>query len=223
MSQLAERAGRARPLALGAAGLLLCASSAAGLKLVWLRGRPDTLTEAAALLAQEVEPEGGEHIYLTPPLDLPLARTARTLAIDPSRQPHVHGIWTRYQAGLPDAAHLEPRFDVEWLDQRSGIGDLGLDPELFAFVDFYGPGWFVLEPERARKHPWAERVRGRISELGTLAARISPDGDPTAHDSGWTGQDRAYAYSGDWPNNTWRVLHLRAIGPLLEIHRIGPQ
>jgi hypothetical protein len=223
LAQLAERAGRARPLALAGAALLLCASSAAGLKLVWLRGQPDTLSEAATFLAQRVPPDGAGQIYMTPPLELPLARTARTLETDPARQPHLHGMWTRYLADLPADARLAPRFDIEWLDQRAGIGDLGRDPELFAFVDFYGPGWFVLEPERARKHPWAERVRGRIAELGTLAARISPDGDPQAHDSGWTGQDRAYAYGGDWPNNTWRVLGLRAIGPLLEIHRISPQ
>lgn len=223
MSELAARAGRGRALVHAGALLLLCFSSAAGLKLVWLRTRPDTLSEAARFLSERAEPEGADSIYITPPIDLPLARTRRTLLVDGARQPSLHGPWARYQAGLPDKAMPAPRFDVEWLDYRPGIGDLGRDEDLSDFLDFYGPGWFVVEPERARKHAWFARVRGGLAERGTLVARISPDGYPAAHESGWIGQDRAYAYGGDWPNNTLRVLRLRAIGPLLEIYRIEPR
>ena len=223
LSELCARAGRRRALVQVAGGLLLCVSSAAALKLVWLRARPDTLSEAALLLAREVQPEGAEQIYLTPPMDLPLVRTPATLRLDPAHQPTHYGIWARYLAGLPPEALPAPRFDVEWLDAHAGMGDLDRVEDLAAFIDFYAPGWFVIEPERSQKHPWFARIRERVASQGTLVARLSPDGDALAHESGWTGQDRAYAYD-DWPNNTLRILRLRAIGPLLEIYRIdGPR
>lgn len=210
-------AGRARGLVLAASLASLLVSSLAGVKLAALRARPDTLQEAAALIRARARP--GEAVILAPPIDLALARTPATLARTPELQPALFSPWALYQARLPADGIRGEQHDLVWFGEHAGMGDLDCDTDLAAYVDHYGPGLYVIELERQRKHRWYARIRERVAQVGRLEARLSPDGDPFLTELGLGVQEREFA---DRPHAAWRILCARSTGPVLEIYRVEP-
>jgi hypothetical protein len=214
-SRVWERAGARRGLVLAASLAALGAAWLPALQLARLRARPDTLDEAARWIAEHARP--GETVVLAPPVDLALARTPAALCTAGDRQPALFSPWAVYQADLPGGGVRGLQHELIWMGERAGMGDLDGDAALADYVDFYGPGLFVFELERERKHRWYRRIRERVAQLGTLQARLSPDRDPCATDLGLGVQDRDFP---DRPAAAWRTLRARASGPVLEIWRI---
>ncbi len=195
--------------------LIVCLSCAAGVKLAWLRTRPGTLGLATEFLLQNMQPD--DRVFLSPPVDIDVARTKESMAVDPHRQTGMFSPWGTYQSSLPGGeVPYGPRYHVEWMTARAGEFDLGDDLQLANYIDSFGPGWYVTDLERERKHFWYGRIRHRLDEVGVRKARISPDADPMATDIGLNVQDRPYH---DNPNATWRIWRARSYGPVLEIYQ----
>ncbi len=199
-----------------ACALVLCGSVSAAIKLAWIRSRPGTLEETTQFLRQHLEKNG--HVALSPPTDVALARSKPTLYVDPRRQVGLFSPWAHYQAALPEGMIAEePHFHVEWYGLYEGSGDLNDPAQLERFVAYYGPGFFVIDPERDRKHSHYRRVRAQAAKAGKLLARFSPDSNPLATDISLSAQDREYP---DMPNATWRILRARAFGPVIEVYQV---
>lgn len=210
-------AGAARALVLALSLGTLLASSLPGAKLALLHGRLDTLQEATRLVAELARP--GDAIVLSPPIDLRMARTPAALDTAGEKRLPLFSPWTSYQAALPPGGVRGEQYDLSWFGVREDMGDLDQDDALAAYVDYYGPGLFVFDLERLRKHHWYVRIRDRVAQLGTLEARLSPDPDPNFTDLGLGVQDRDFP---DQPHAVWRILRARAWGPVLEIYRVEP-
>ena len=196
--------------------IILVMSSAAGVKLAWLRTRPGTLGLATEFLAHNMQPT--DRVFLSPPLDIDVARTKESMVVDEYRQTGMFSPWGTYQSSLPDGQVPHgPRYYVEWMTARAGDFNLDDDRQLADYIDSFGPGWYVTDLERERKRHWYGRIRKRLDQVGLRKARISPDPDPMATDIGLNAQDRPYH---DNPNATWRIIRARAYGPVLEIYRV---
>ena len=208
-----SRATGARPWASSALVLAaLALPFAVVAKLSHLRGEPDTLEQAARHLEKHARRD--DRILVWPGVELPLFqdRVALEWNAREVRSPHVY-LWTNHLLGaetIGDGAGgyrtlLMPVFggsfwkDLEG-DPREAVSQL--DADLVVCVDLIGRG----------PPPKLTLVRGVMAETGELVARFAA----------WRSRERLYplAYHLD-PFAFTSVLRAQAVGPVVEIYRMG--
>jgi len=200
----------------------LALGAAATAKLAYLRSKPDTLAEVAQWIASQ--PNAAEqHIYISPSapvLDVPLFRVATGLLLN-NHRPHVPLTpWTAWQARVPDDLAPAPRYDLHWIP-RPPAGRRDFDEHIASLA----PALFVIEPHgQLAQKPMLVAMDEALKKHGTRVARFSPDEGPEATDlelffhlSDHFNEDEDI----DWPHFTWRLLHARAIGPVVEVWRVA--
>jgi 4-amino-4-deoxy-L-arabinose transferase-like glycosyltransferase len=196
-----------------ALGLPLFAST----KLAWLRHGPTTLDDTAAWIRGNVRDPASEKLWVLPPLDFPFLRTLEGLRYPPGRAAFFSP-WSRYQNKLDDAQRTPPLFAMFWLSGKPEFAALDDVATVDAYIRSHGPGIFVVQMIDEHQSPERQQVVASIRRLGTLLARISPDGDPRYTDHQLWDQD---VEADGWRHVTWRVLQARAVGPVIEIYRIA--
>lgn len=207
-----RRAAAALVLVCLAGQLALC------VQLARLRLRPDTLEEAAAVLRRDAGPATGRAATFAS-VDLPLRRTAAGFAtLRVGAQSVWATPWARHQWRAGPPAH--GGFDLRTFDTRGNRTVQELHAAVERELRALAPCRLVLDAaDLARRNPLAARVRASASS--GLVARISParrdDGDERpmlVRDQGdeWRGET-------SW---AWRLVHARALGPLIEIHEVAP-
>lgn len=216
---LAARGARWGPAAVraaAAAGLLL--PLGASLHWTWLRARPGTYELAGAWVREHVDP-AAEHVWLTPPYDLPLVRTDEALRDeDGKRRGRVTSLWSKYQLRVEAGQLPGPRYDVRWLVAARSDGDLTDPARVEDFLDRHGPGVYVLEVARGARGSLAgERLAEGVARRGRRMQRFGPDPDPDSCDHPLADEDEEVE---DWPGFFWRSLRARATGPVVEVWRV---
>ena len=203
----ARRARRAFVPAPAVAVLVLALPLAASWRLARARAAPDTLEEAAAWVAANVDPS--EKVLLTSKVDLPLGRTLAGLEYpgwsEPLASRRFYFLpWSHYLGRLVEAAgpaaSPEPRFDLHWLpvDQQAYLEDaagfIAARRADYAVAEVFGDG---------RQAPVGPSLTAGFRAAGELLARISPDGraDRSEHPFGY--QDETSVQS---PSFTLRAL-----------------
>ncbi len=209
----------ARTALVGALVLALALSAWTSARWAWIRSQPDTYERAGQWVQDNVVPADSERIFLTPPFDLPLARSDEALRGEDGklRNPG-HSRWARYQARLTESERPAPLFDVRMLLLQAGFGDLTDPARMGAFLDAHGPGVYVLQVAVGRRSSRFDPVlRSVLAERGTLEARLSPDPDPYFSEHPLADEDEEVD---DWPGFFWRVLRARSSGPVVEVYRV---
>ena len=203
-----------------AAGLVLAlgVQGYASSRLAWIRSRPDTCDQVGAWVRDNVEP-GAEQVVITPPFDLPLARTERSLRRENGGlRTRSHSPWVKHQVRLGEGERPPPLYDIRWLVLGPTAGDIEEPAGMRTFLDGYGPGVYVLRVATGGRGSRFDPVlRSELSARGTLLARFSPDPDPYFSDHPLMDEDEEV---GDWPHVFLRVLRARAVGPVLEVYRV---
>jgi len=206
-------AARTVPCGLALAALALPAY--ASWRLVAVRGQPTTNQQAAAWLTTHLQP-GDARILLSPPLDLPLARTTEGLLVNgqppPARSKYY---WARYQYGLDPGRRPLPAWDLRWLQvagatylerlERDPLGVLADDGADLAVVEVFAPG---------RNLPAATRMLEELRRKRPLLVRFTPDAraDYSEHPFGYEDMTHVKA-----ENFLLRLLQAERTGPVIEV------
>lgn len=200
----------------GACVAALALPAFASTKLAWLRAGPTTLGLTAQWIRDNVRDPASESVWVLPPLDFPLFRTDESLRYPPGKSAPFSP-WSRYQRQMKDVDKVPPLYRLYWLDPKPEFGKLETDAEIDAYLRSFGPGLFVVESIDSRRNPTRHAVVQRVRALGERLARFSPDGDADFTDLPLWEQD---IEDPAWPNVFWRVLRARAVGPVIEVHRL---
>ena len=218
LSALEQRFARARGAVLALASVALAAPAFASTKLAWLRARPDTFEQAASWLREHVGDPAQQAVFVLPPVDLPLARSAESLKHPPGKAAF-HSPWAWYQRTLDDDAKPAPVFRLYWLYPKAEFppATLADDARMDAYLRSFGPGLWLVERIDATRSADRHRVVERLEAIGTRLARFAPDPDERFCEHPLWAQDIEVA---DWPNVFLRVLHARAVGPVVEIFEV---
>lgn len=202
-----------------AAWIALLFPAFVALRLAQLRSRPDTLGRAA----QWVESNAPEAtVWITPPLDVPLARRAEGLAVRGKAPKPGEGFtpWAAWQSLAPSLADDPAARDVRWLAPKPAQwADLG------ALVASLGQGYVLIEVyEQRTEHKQWVALREELRRSGELVQRFSPDRDPEATElelffqlSDHFNQDGHLR----WPHFAFRLTNAVSIGPVLELWRVA--
>jgi hypothetical protein len=202
--------------------LALALPFSASVRLARARAAPDTLAEAAAWVAANVDPS--QAVLLTSKVDLPLGRAPEGLDYPGWPEPLSSRRfwflpWSHYLGRLAERsgpqALPEPRFDLRWLpvDQRAYLEDaaglIAAERADYAVAEVFGDG---------RLAPVGPSLTAGFRASGELVARISPDAraDYSEHPFGY--QDETSVQS---PHFALRALQARCTGPVLEIYRLA--
>ena len=209
----------ARGRAFAALALALCAAqSALALRLAALRARPDTAEQAAAWIESHVD-RPGERIALLPGLELPLLRGAESNAWLAPFAPVAQHPWTTYQAWLDpgERARLGWRIVTPPAPTHEERERIQADPG--PWVDALDARWAVIEVHEPARTPLFARLREGLVARGTLAARFSPWAD-ARDDRPFVPNDleEPHLLRGSFVGH---ALRARALGPVIEIYRLG--
>lgn len=193
----------------------LALPAAAVAKLAYLRSQPDTLDLAAQWIERDAP---RSTVWITPPLDLPLRRSARGLELF-GRAPKLGEGFTPWCAWQALVAAPSTGVDLRWLLPRPAQrADLG------AYLDSLGEGLVLLEVYESRtEHASQVALRQALSERAECVARFSPDPDPHATELELFSQLSDHFNSDPHlrhPHFTRRLLSARAIGRVLELWRL---
>jgi len=195
---------------------LLAVPAAAVSQLARLRSKPDTLGLAAQWVEQHAP---RETVWITSPLDLPLARKPEGLLVFGREPKHGFTPWTTWQQLAPELGRSESAFDLRWLTLKArDVADLG------AFLDGLGGGLVLIEVYETRtQHATMVRLRQALAQHGERVARFGPDRDAESTElelffqlSDHFNNDGEIA----WPHFTRRLLSAVAIGPVVELWRL---
>ncbi len=212
-----ERLRVPRLAAIGVAVLALALPTFASIELARLRSRPDTLTEAAQWLLDNLH-RSAEPIYLNNAVELPVARTAKTLRDREHPEQFVELPWKRYQLGLDASSAPPPRFPIEPLIAPHQLTEPVERFDAAEFVRALGRGWVVMAMTLdMRSTDVALTLRSELARRAELVFTASPDPESHECDPPFTYQDDSEE---EPPNFTARLLRARALGPKIEIRKL---
>lgn len=206
------RLGRvgARVALAGALLVALALPAATSAKLAWLRARPDTQEECAALLERSL-PEGAS-VILQAGLDLPLYYPEEALYRPGSRVLRTATLWSRYQREVEPSRRAGRVLDIERLDYPRKDHIYGDEESVLARLRASPAEWVVLEVSGFfRALPAGRNFLAGVERWGRLTTRIRPDPFDEAFD-----RRLHYIYCEDFLR---RVFSARALGPELRIYR----
>jgi len=221
VAQLASRilSSAVRKLAIAGVVAIQALPAYACARLAWLRAGDDTLELAAREVTAQAKVDT-DRVYITPSIDLPLARTHESLFPSEPKRPPNRNIsrWSVYQFRM-QAALPAPRYDVRYLVPRSDIGypikRIVEDPE--GYVRALGPGWYVVDVSKMPGRAGTDSVIEAVRKAGRLVARFGPTDDAATRDWGLYYEDELLD---DWPNVLCRVLRAHTFGPVVEVYRV---
>jgi len=187
-------------------------------RIAWLRQRDDSLELASRWLAAQPDVERSR-IYVSPLIDLPLARSKESLQPSDKRPAAIFSRWSVYQRRVGPDVVPPPRFEIRYLVP---LPDLGFPREKIlqdpvAYLRALGPGYFVVDASRQRAREAFVEFRAALRQLGPLVYRSAPEADGPSADFGLHFEDEILP---DWPNVIARVLRADCVGPVVEIHRV---
>ncbi len=217
VARAARRASR--PLALATSALAVLVVT---VQFAWcwhigtVRARTDTIAEAAHWLEQNAAPETDE-VDVMPGLDLPLKRTADSVANGERMRDEQSLPWFRHLWNTPGDAIAAPAYDLRWMDLFADETRKLVRSDPSAFVASLNGRFAVtiVWPERYR--PALRAVRDGIAANATRVARFAPD-DPDVDDYiPLVHQDDELPETSPW---AWRTLRARCVGPTVEIYRL---
>lgn len=180
-------------------------------RLAEVRAAPDTFELAARFFEREARP--GEAVLIPAALDLPLPRSAESLA---RNGPYAaRSSWLRYELRVPPEHRFgRPGWNVLIAPGPAPEVARALADDPLAYFRREGARWVVLP-----LGPAVEKVRSALERGATLVSRLTPE----EHDRGLA---TMYAYQGQrwpdpWGEPLWRfVVSLARIGYTLEIWRL---
>jgi hypothetical protein len=202
--------------------LLLGFPTLVAARLVAARLAPSTLEQAVAWVQEHAQP-GRERILLGRTLTLPLFKSHASLVLDAGQRLDRGLGWASYRAAALGEAHPQPAYHLSWFRESD-------ESELQAALAGGPRRWVASLPgEIGLVEVCAdERVSlpltamtAALRESCERLARLSPDGDPDAHETRLAYQDEA---AGAIVPMAWRVLRAARCGPVIEVFRLpgGP-
>jgi hypothetical protein len=206
-------AGRRAAFATVAAALVVLQSCAA-LQLVRLRTREDTQAEAARWIRDHVDPDR-ERLLVQANVDLPLVRDRAALENLRSRFDNTSHPWIHWQLHVAPGTLPKPWFGLD-LPQLSGPTDGGEPGAPAVELAARGATHIVVEARDAHRRP---RIAPLFADASHREARFSPMRIDEGDDRSMlvADQDDEFAAEPCW---AWRMLHARALGPVVEIYHI---
>lgn len=207
-----RRASVLVPLAL----LALAPATAAAIQLSRVRAAPDTWTQVATWIRDNVDP--ADSLYTMPYIDLPLFKDAASLS-ESGRDAEIN-YWAHYARELPPDLRTGPEYHlVIPKAPKKAAEELREDP--LGYLRRVGAKYVVVQAaaEDSRNEILAH-VRKQLAESEELVFRTSPIGDP-AKDRG----QFALRYSqalGVKPL-ALRVFEATAYGNTIEVYRLRAQ
>jgi hypothetical protein len=207
------RASRLRPRAAAAILMipLVVPQLYAPLRLVALRGAPDTGDRAADWVQRNVAPN--ERVFLLPTLDLPLRRSPASLAALPEfgtrSSPWLHAQVNGELSKSPHETFEIHTMPIPADDSRAQILQ---DPD--GYVRSLGADVAVVEVFLPEHRPVLAAIRDALARTSRLAVRVAPD---------WDQSSMALTYQDDelpeqhapW---AWRAMRASSYGPVIEIY-----
>ncbi len=185
-------------------------------RLAVLRTRPDTYSQAADWLAQNVPPRGST-VSLANMTDIPV------------RQGNLYGVWARraaiswrnYQRRFWPPGTPVPAYKLHYPNKKNMFGVISAeDPaaEYAKLLEGWNPDYAMVSPYGVSIEGYVDADLPRIAREailargGTLVARISPFGDPDLEDMGLE-----YYFGVDAKRRLWE---LERLGPLIEVYSL---
>lgn len=216
LSLVARRARMTSRLgALAIAAPVLAAETFVTWRLVELRSRPDTLTQAADWIRAHTAPS--QTFVMLPGIDLPLATTDASRAHDSDYYNVLGYPWRVWNTRVGEGGLPEPRFaialmplggrDLRTIRHDAAAYARSLDAD-FAIVEAYGRYW---------RSPILKNIYDGVVLRGERVARFSPDGEREN-----LGYPLSYQDDGIDEHFHWltRTLRADAVGPVVEIYRL---
>jgi hypothetical protein len=196
---------------------IFLAQAWAAVRLVQIRGQPDTAARAATWIASNLDP-ARDKLAHSPSLDLPLFRDRESLAAITAGSENLFP-WIVYQRNLPPVATRGRAWSLRPIPMGMGEARAAIDQDALAHVRVTGAEYAVIEDFDDSIRPGAARLRASLASGADLVARFSPMQVDT-------GDDRPIAYQDDGVDRRavwwWRVILARSTGPVIEIYRLRP-
>ena len=205
-----------------AAALLLAATiflaqAWAAIRLVQVRGQPDTATRAASWIASNLDP-ARDKLAHSPSLDVPLFRDRESLA---SIVPGTESLfpWIVYQRNLPPKVSEGRAWSLRPIPMGRDDARAAIDQDALAHVRATGADYAVIEDFDDSGRPHSTKLRAGLARGADLVARFSPMQVDM-------GDDRPLAFQDDCCDRRavwwWRAILARSTGPVIEIYRLRP-
>lgn len=201
--------------ALAFAAPLLAAETFATWRLVELRAKPDTLTQAAEWVRTHAEPT--QTFVMLPGIDVPLATTDASRARDADYYNVLGYPWRVWNTRIGERGLPEPRFSIA-LMPLGGRDLRAIRQDAAAYARSLTADFAIVEAyENYWRSPILKNIYDGIVLRGERVARFSPDGE---RENG--GYPLSYQDDGIDEHFHWltRTLRAEAVGPVVEIFRL---